>query len=516
MASSLLDVCRFNPTLGGTTDWTFSSAVTGYQSPALAGIVNGQTYTYRAENTALSEWEIGTGTYNTGTGVLTRAAVLYNSSGTGTGVGQSGAGTKISFSSVPQVAIVAIAEDLTSSSVYKSFVSGGAVGDGTTDDTTAIQALINANPSNAVLDGQGKTYKVTTAITIPASSTYLKIQNAKFSVTGDINFLSVASGSATFFEMDTVTINAPGQTTLGRVCVDVSRMMFGTFRKVWINATVNKSYAWYGQGTAGTSPYYCHWQGCYAGNFNIGIMLQDAAGSALGPNSNMITDCRFQPQTGNFGVYLGAFSQNINVIGCHFESTGGTGIYMDGIGHLVEGCRFESQTTGVSVQSNCTKSKIGLNYYDSNATHVAFAGSSRSFNIIEFDPVNTNNFSVPGGIRSTHATGAIGYGTGAGGTVTQATSKSTTVTLNTACGAITMNAAALAAGGVVSFLHLCSAAPATTDILSFNYSGATAGAYNITAANVGGAFSITVRNLTAGSLSEAIVIQYAVLKTVNS
>lgn len=110
--ASFLDVCRFLPTLGGTTDWTYSSAVTGYQSPALSGAVNNATYRYRAESGDLTQWEIGYGLYSTGTTVLTRATVLFNSSGTGTGAGQSGAGTKINFSAVPQVAIVALAEDM--------------------------------------------------------------------------------------------------------------------------------------------------------------------------------------------------------------------------------------------------------------------------------------------------------------------------------------------------------------------------------------------------------------------
>lgn len=44
------------------------------------------------------------------------------------------------------------------------------------------------------------------------------------------------------------------------------------------------------------------------------------------------------------------------------------------------------------------------------------------------------------------AVGAIGYGVGAGGTVTQLTSKSTAVTLNKLCGTIIMNNAALASG----------------------------------------------------------------------
>lgn len=103
MASSFLDVCRFTPTAGGATDWTYLSAVAGYQSPSAAGVQNGATYSYRAESADLSQWEVGTGAYNTGTGVLARTTVLFNSSGTT---------AKINFSSAPQVAIVALAEDL--------------------------------------------------------------------------------------------------------------------------------------------------------------------------------------------------------------------------------------------------------------------------------------------------------------------------------------------------------------------------------------------------------------------
>lgn len=118
-----VDVCRFFPTAGGTTDWTYASAVTGYQSPALAGATNTQTYVYRAENAALTEWELGQGAWNSGTGVLARTTVLYNSSGTGTASGQSGAGTKITFSSVPQVAIVALKEDLLSNAEANGFTA---------------------------------------------------------------------------------------------------------------------------------------------------------------------------------------------------------------------------------------------------------------------------------------------------------------------------------------------------------------------------------------------------------
>lgn len=112
--AAFLDVCRFIPTAGGTSAWTFASAVGGYQSPGSAGAVNGTKYKYRAESTDLTQWEIGEGTWNSSTGALSRTTVLFNSSGTGTAAGQSGAGTLINFGAVPQVAIVALAEDLLS------------------------------------------------------------------------------------------------------------------------------------------------------------------------------------------------------------------------------------------------------------------------------------------------------------------------------------------------------------------------------------------------------------------
>jgi hypothetical protein len=111
MAISFINNCGFVPTAGGTTDWTFSSVVTGYQSPTNAGAVNGATYVVRAQSADQTQWEYAVGAYNSGTGVFARTTVLYNSSGTGTR--QSGAGTKISFTLAPSlVAIVAMAEDL--------------------------------------------------------------------------------------------------------------------------------------------------------------------------------------------------------------------------------------------------------------------------------------------------------------------------------------------------------------------------------------------------------------------
>ena len=120
-----------------------------------------------------------------------------------------------------------------------------------------------------------------------------------------------------------------------------------------------------------------------------------------------------------------------------------------------------------------------------------------------------------GALLNTHATAGLGYGTGAGGTVTQATSKSTGVTLDKSCGTITMNNAALAAATSVSFTLTC-AAIAATDLVIVNIkSGATANSYQVTVSAVAaGSCSIHVRNISGGSLSEAVVLSYAVIKAV--
>ena len=113
-------------------------------------------------------------------------------------------------------------------------------------------------------------------------------------------------------------------------------------------------------------------------------------------------------------------------------------------------------------------------------------------------------------------TDKAGYITGEGGTVTQATSKATAVTLSKKCGQITMNAASLAADTTVTFT-LTNTTIAATDLLVLNHdAGGTAGSYLLNAQCAAGSVSINVRNVTAGALAEAIVIGFAVIKAVTA
>lgn len=112
----------------------------------------------------------------------------------------------------------------------------------------------------------------------------------------------------------------------------------------------------------------------------------------------------------------------------------------------------------------------------------------------------------------------LGYGAGAGGTVTQLTSKSTTVTLNKPTGQITMNNAALAAGARIQFIVNNSLVSVNTTIgvSQVDYLVNTSSyRYEVTA-QANGSFIISVTNLSGISLSDSPIITFNIVKGANS
>jgi hypothetical protein len=103
-----------------------------------------------------------------------------------------------------------------------------------------------------------------------------------------------------------------------------------------------------------------------------------------------------------------------------------------------------------------------------------------------------------------------------GGSVTQITNKGTAVTLDTVCGNIITTNAALAADTTVTFTLNNSKIVATDSVIVTHHSGSSHGSYLLSARASAGAAEIAIRNITAGSLSDAIGIKFVVISAPNS
>jgi len=116
----------------------------------------------------------------------------------------------------------------------------------------------------------------------------------------------------------------------------------------------------------------------------------------------------------------------------------------------------------------------------------------------------------------------IGYATGAGATVTQATSRTTGVTINAICGSVVTSTASLAAGVTASFTVTNSSVAISDVVLCSIRSGQTNKATRaIVSTTAAGSFEITVTNRGDGTWAGAaevgaIVINFVIIKAVTA
>lgn len=128
------------------------------------------------------------------------------------------------------------------------------------------------------------------------------------------------------------------------------------------------------------------------------------------------------------------------------------------------------------------------------------------------------SLAVTGLITSSSATAGIGYATGSGGAVTQATSRTTGVTLNKTSGAITTNNTSLAAGAEAEFTVTDSSVAVGDVVVVAARSGQTAGtSFPYVSGVAAGSFKITLSNLHATTADTgAMIINFVVIKAVSA
>ena len=175
-------------------------------------------------------------------------------------------------------------------------------------------------------------------------------------------------------------------------------------------------------------------------------------------------------------------------------------------------------TVGVQTKNSVLLALRGSYWNGSSATladatiqHVVSATTPTTR--LAFKITNTEHFSISnaGSVLAISPTGGLGYGTGAGGTVTQITSRTTGVTLNKISGAITLFTAAGSATWQ-SFTVTNSAVAATDVVLLSQKSGTDLYMLEVTAVGAG-SFRISFAT-TGGTTSEAPVFNFAVIKAV--
>jgi hypothetical protein len=125
------------------------------------------------------------------------------------------------------------------------------------------------------------------------------------------------------------------------------------------------------------------------------------------------------------------------------------------------------------------------------------------------------SLSVTGSLRSTGPTAGIGYSSGAGNTVSQVTSKITDVAINFISGGITTHNSTLADNTSVVF-QVNNSAVSATDVPVITLTGNSAFNYIAAVVDVGsGNFKIGIKNISGMDLSEAITINYVIIKAVH-
>lgn len=119
-----------------------------------------------------------------------------------------------------------------------------------------------------------------------------------------------------------------------------------------------------------------------------------------------------------------------------------------------------------------------------------------------------------GNLLLTSGTGALGYGAGAGGIVTQLTSKGTAVTLNKPNGTIATSNETLSAGAS-AFFKVSNSLVTVADTIIVNCNS---GNYHVKAFiyQGNGLFTVSITNVSGVSLSEVFYISFAIIKGSNN
>jgi hypothetical protein len=207
--------------------------------------------------------------------------------------------------------------------------------------------------------------------------------------------------------------------------------------------------------------------------------------------------------------------------GVKLNSVGGTGaIRLGGAGSgnnatgLTVTPAAAASGLAVAVVSTGTNENLTIDAKGSGTISLNVTGTG---NIVLGRAATGVSLAVTAGLTSSGPTGAgIGYATGAGGTVSQLTDRTTTVILNKLSGTITTQATSLAAGASVQFTVTNSTVAAGDVVVAAIQSGPTNTSTSVHVVTVAaGSFKLELRNDHASVADTgAALVNFAVFKSV--
>ena len=260
---------------------------------------------------------------------------------------------------------------------------------------------------------------------------------------------------------------------------------------------------------------------CITPTANRTVSIPDATGTLgliAGSSGNLIWN--------NAGAYVGALNSTVDSSGN--ITIGGT---LTSSGRLINSIAAALSAPPVSVTgawvttggtATTTKPTVVIEPTGTTSTGWSTAGTGLGVNAPSGFAGNLADLQLNGsrvfrvasdGSALISGAGAVGYATGSGGAVTQATSRTTGVTLNKTNGAITL----VSAAGTTTWqsFTVTNSTVATTDVIKVCQKSGT-DKYVLTITNVGaGSFEITYQT-TGGTTTEQPVFNFSVIKAVTA
>jgi hypothetical protein len=153
------------------------------------------------------------------------------------------------------------------------------------------------------------------------------------------------------------------------------------------------------------------------------------------------------------------------------------------------------------------------NFYAAGTAPNAYAGNSRFGALtVPTETIDaTGNIAATGSVLSSGKANGVGYKTGAGGTITQATNRTTGVTLNAVCGSIVLAPAA----GLATYqtFTVTNSAVAATDVVHISQKSGTDKYIIMVTRVAAGAFDVTFAT-TGGTTTEQPEFSFAIIRAV--